>query len=167
MRRTIAPLLLLTLVLACQGDGPTEPTQEVEAFDLVAALRDPPDLSGLLPELERRVFIHYRRGAVRPDNPGGGNGNGNGKEDPPEEEPSTSTCFSFLANGAGWNAEEPYVSTFPINSPVDTWNYEAAIFGGEEALEAGEEFPAFTGELDEVNPSSNAIRHLTDPPAPI
>ena len=79
MRRPIAPLLLLTLVLACQGDGPTEPTEQAEPFDLVAALRGPPDLTGLLPELERRVFIHYRRGFERPDGAGGGNGNGNGK----------------------------------------------------------------------------------------
>ncbi len=165
MRRSIAPLLLLTLVLACQGDGPTDPTQEVEAFDLVAALRGPPDLTGLLPELERRVFIHYRRGAARPSNPGGGNGNGNGngEDDPPEDE--SSQCFSFLANGAAWNAPEPYVTTFAL--PTATWDAVGAdIFGGGTVIhedDMEEDFP-FTGDLDEVNsaqfgvyPNANVI----------
>ena len=109
MRRAIPSLLFLAFVLACQGDGPTEPTEEFEAFNLAAKLRGPPDLSGLLPELERRVFIHYRSGFGKPE--------GRGKKPPKEE---TSQCFSFMANGAGWNVVEPYVTTFAL--PTDTWD---------------------------------------------
>ena len=114
---------------------------------MVAALRGPPDLSGLLPELERRVFIHYRRGFARGGN---ANGNNNGNEDPPEE--GASTCFSFLANGAAWNGVADYVSTFAITTSVGEWNAAANNVGADIfGTRVGGEVPPFTGDLDEVN----------------
>ncbi len=141
--RIPAALLVVVLVIGC-ADGPTMPPSDVaastEEFNLAARLVGPPDLSGLLPELERRVFIHYRSGSARPE--------GRSKKPPKEE---TSQCFSFMANGAGWTDVEPYVTTFAL--PTDTWDDEAAslgadIFGDGTVVGSVREFD---GDLDEVN----------------
>lgn len=129
MRRTLSFLILTAAVSACQADSPVAPS----AQDLQASLHSPPDLSGLLPQLERRVFIHYRRGSARPE--------GRGK--PPKN--GTSECFSPLAKGAIWRSTEPYRTTFPL--PVATWEFNNDIFGEEEAGD----IPFFTGDLDEIN----------------
>ncbi len=144
-----AALLVVVLVIGC-ADGPTMPPSVVAVppaeFDLAARLAGPPDLSGLLPQLERRVFIHYRRGFAKPNGrgkPGGGGG---------------SKCFSLLAKGAKWKTVEPYRTTFAV--PVGTWEFGNDIFGEEE----DGTIPEFTGDLDEINtaqfgpyPNPNAI----------
>jgi hypothetical protein len=111
MRRAFPLLILAITVSACQDDSPVEPTILV---DPEASAQAPPDLSDQLPGLERRVFIHYRRGFEKPDgvgNPGGGG----------------SRCYSLLANGAHWKTIEPYQTTFSL--PVATWEFNNQIFG--------------------------------------
>ena len=73
MRRALSVLIFALAASACQGDSPVGPT----APDLHASLLAAPDLTGLLPQLERRVFIHYRRGFARPE--------GRGKKPPKEK----------------------------------------------------------------------------------
>ncbi|MCZ6761058.1 MAG: matrixin family metalloprotease [Gemmatimonadetes bacterium] len=134
MRRLLQFLIVTVLVMAC-SDIPQEPT--VASGDLHARLTSPPDLSGILPELERRVFIHYRPGYARPEGrgkPGGGNGG--------------SSCFSLLANGAKWKTIEPYRTSF-ASLPVATWEFNNEIFGPSESgpIPGIEKF----GELDSLN----------------
>ncbi len=129
MRRAVPFLLLTAAVLACQSDNPVGPT----APGLHERLTSPPDLSGLLPQLERRVFIHYRRGFARPEGRGKPTKNG------------TSQCFSLLAKGASWKTVEPYRTTFAV--PVGTGEFNNDIFG---PVEAGS-IPTFTGDLDNIN----------------
>lgn len=129
MRRAVPFVLLTAAVLACQSDNPVGPT----APGLHERLTSPPDLSGLLPQLERRVFIHYRPGFAKPE--------GRGK--PPKK--GTSECFSLLAKGASWKTVEPYLSTFDV--PVGTWEFNNEIFGQKK----GGLIPEFTGDLDEKN----------------
>ncbi len=99
-------------------------------------LTSPPDLSGLLPQLERRVFIHYRRGFAKPE--------GKGKT----TKSNTSQCFSLLAKGASWKTVEPYRTTFAV--PVGMWEFNNNIFGEEENV-ASEDIEEFTGDLDNIN----------------
>ena len=145
MRRVLPFLILAVLVVACSGDTPVEPAA---APDLHAKLTGPPDLSGVLPQFERRVFIHYRPGFARPE----------GKGKPPKEN-GGSQCYSLLAKGAKWKTIERYrTSVSPL--PVATWDAVRDIFG---APEAGP-IPAFDGELDGLNtaqlgfyPNNNVI----------
>lgn len=51
------------------------------------------------------AFVRYKKGNAKPDNPG--NGNGNGGSDGGGD--TTSTCFSFISNGAKWNTVENYI----------------------------------------------------------
>ena len=43
--------------------------------------------------LERVQFIHWKKGWAKPDGVGGG--------------PKTSSCYAFIARGAGWRVVEP------------------------------------------------------------
>ncbi len=135
MRRAVPFVLLTAAVLACQSDNPLGPT----APGLHERLTSPPDLSGLLPQLERRVFIHYRPGFARPKDRG----------KPPKN--GTSECFSLLAKGASWKKVEPYLSqsSLSLGVPVATWefNSDIDIFG----QKVGGSMPEFTGVLDEIN----------------
>ncbi len=133
MRRAVPFLLLTAVVLACQSDNPVGPTVP----GLHERLTSPPDLSGLLPQLERRVFIHYRRGFAKPEGRGKPTKNG------------TSECFSFLAKGASWKTVEPYRSTFPV--PVRMWEFNNEIFGDGEENVAPDDIEEFTGDLDDIN----------------
>jgi len=130
MRKALPLLLLLAIaVSACQDDSPVEP---LVPADLVASLQSPPDLSGQLPGLERRVFIHFRRGFGQPDGVGKPSDRG-------------APCYSLLGKGASWKTVEPYLSTFSL--PVSTWEFNGEIFGPSR----GGPVPPFTGELDQVN----------------
>lgn len=79
--------------------------------------------------VEGYAFIHYKEGfGHKPQhNPRGGGGNGD----------TTSTCFSFLANGARWKTTETYVvhPSVPnlVGTSLGTWDTEVAfnIFGDE------------------------------------
>lgn len=142
--RRVLPFLGLSLsilVLGCNTDAPFEPAA---APDLHARLTAAPDLSGKLPQLERRVFIHYRRGfAHKPRHPAGGGGPGGGGG-------GTADCYSVLAKGASWTTTEPYFTTFePL--PVATWDEHANIFGAKENWTAPAPFPTFTGDMDGFN----------------
>lgn len=134
MRRAVPFLLLTAAVLACQSDNPVGPT----APGLHERLTSPPDLSGLLPQLERRVFIHYRPGYAKPE--------GRGK---PKKDNGASQCFSLLAKGAKWKTVEDYrTSVSPL--VVGTWNDvqdDGFMFGNS----VGGPIPKFTGDLDEKN----------------
>lgn len=59
-----------------------------------SAPETPPGLENL-PQLEKRVFIHYKKGHVKPENPGA-------KKD------KEATCYGFLAKGLKWT-----------NTPID------------------------------------------------
>lgn len=134
MRRLLPLVILSVLVVAC-SDTPQEPAT---APDLHARLTGPPDLSGLLPELERRVFIHYRPGYAKPE--------GRGK---PKKDNGASECFSVLAKGARWKTVEDYrTSISPL--VVGTWNdvqNDGFMFGNS----VGGIIPEFDGSLDEIN----------------
>ena len=133
MGRALPFLLLTTVVLGCQSGNPVEPTVP----GLHERLTSPPDLSGLLPQLERRVFIHYRRGFAKPKDRGKPTKNG------------TSECFSLLAKGASWKTPEPYRTTFEV--PVATWefNNDIDIFGS--VVDGGPPIGPFTGLMDGEN----------------
>lgn len=51
------------------------------------------------------AFVRYKKDFAQPANPGNGNGKSgnNGSGD------TTSTCFSFISNGAKWNTVEDYI----------------------------------------------------------
>ncbi len=59
------------------------------------------------PPLEKKVFIHYKRGNARPPWAGGGNGGGNENEDSGE--------YKLLAKGVKWK-------TFPVTYVIDPDN---------------------------------------------
>ena len=130
MRRAfLLPILAIT-VSACQDGSPFEPTIRV---DPAASVQGPSDLSAQLAGIERRVFIHYRRGFQKPGGVGGPAGGG-------------SKCYSLLGNGARWKTVEPYLSTFSL--PVATWEFNNDIFGPS----AGGSVPPFNGdEMDDIN----------------
>jgi hypothetical protein len=134
MRRAVPFVLLTAAVLACQSDNPVGPT----APGLHERLTSPPDLSGLLPQLERRVFIHYRPGFAKPKDRG----------KPPKN--GASECFSLLAKGASWTKPEPYRTTFPV--PAGTWEFndDIDIFGSGKLVSANNIEP-FTGLMDGKN----------------
>jgi hypothetical protein len=135
MRRVLPFLIFAVLVVACSGDTPVEPATAPD--DLHAKLTGPPDLSGVLPQFERRVFIHYRPGFARPE--------GRGK---PKKDNGGSKCFSLLGNGAKWKTIEPYSTTF-LTLPVATWNeVDKDIFGRGQLVN---EVREFDGEMDDVN----------------
>jgi hypothetical protein len=92
-----AAAVALVALAACADGGPTEPAVD-PAFSAGANGPDgsPPGLQDRGP-LERVTFIHYKRGFARPPWAGGGGGGGGG-----------STCFAFIANGAGWRTAEPW-----------------------------------------------------------
>lgn len=139
MRRVLPFLSSTILVLGCSTDAPFEPAA---APDLHARLTAAPDLSGKLPQLERRVFIHYRPGYEHKPkhNPGGGGPEGGGG--------GSSNCYSVLAKGASWKTTEPYRTTFEPLPRVTTWEFdEHDIFGVKE----GGTVPPFTGDLDGYN----------------
>ncbi len=134
MRRLLPLVILSVLVVAC-SDAPQEPASTP---DLHAKLTAPPDLSGTLPQLERRVFIHYRPGYAKPE--------GKGK---PKKDNGASQCFSLLAKGARWKTVEDYLTSV---SPlvVGTWNdvqSDGFMFGNS----VGGTIPPFDGELDGLN----------------
>ncbi len=135
MRRLLPFLGLTILVLGCSSDAPLAPAA---APDLHAKLTGPPDLSGILPELERRVFIHYRPGYAKPE--------GRGK---PKKDNGASQCFSLLGKGAKWKTVEDYrTSISPL--VVGTWNdvqNDGFMFGNS----VGGIIPEFDGSLDEIN----------------
>jgi hypothetical protein len=86
--------LIIGGVSACVDEGPISPPMDTPA---ATSAQVPPGLQDRGP-LERVQFIHYKRGFAKPPwAPGGGDG-GTG----------TSTCYAFIANGAGWKNAEPW-----------------------------------------------------------
>ncbi len=71
-----------------------------------SAQSDPNKPAGLdnRPQIEKKVFIHYKKDHVKPENPGGGK----------NKAPS---CYGFLAKGAYWK-------TPPVNIVIDPDNLD-------------------------------------------
>ncbi len=96
LSRAVGVGALMSLGLsACSDDGLVGPPPlgNADASAARASQEAPRGLADRGP-LERVQFIHYRRGFARPPWAGGGAG--------------TSSCYAFIANGAGWTSPEPW-----------------------------------------------------------
>ena len=133
---------LAGLVLsACADDSPLGPAPRSDAA--APAMELPKGLADRGP-LERVQFVHYPRGFARPPGAGGGRGGGGGGGGK-----DTSSCYAFIANGAGWTNPEPWevydntsadgVSPDQLKLRVD-WSlqaWESAADGADIAGEGG------------------------------
>jgi hypothetical protein len=94
-RGTVLTAGLIALALsACADDGPLAPSED-SAPAAAGRASGIPGLQDRGP-LERVQFVHYRRGSAKPPWAGGGGGD------------TGSTCYAFIANGAGWRTPEPW-----------------------------------------------------------
>ena len=92
----VAVSALAGLVLsACADDTPLGPAPRSDAG--APTLELPKGLADRGP-LERVQFVHYPRGFARPPGAGGGKKKDGGT--------TTSSCYAFIANGAGWTSPE-------------------------------------------------------------
>lgn len=95
--------LLVVLVIAMVMLIP-ESSQAGEKIKSQGNDKTPPGLKKIPPGLEKIVFIHYKKGHAKPDNPGKSN-----KSPKPSGE---SKCYDFMGKGVKWN-------TFNIECLID------------------------------------------------
>ena len=88
----------------------------------------PPGLKEIPPGLEKIVFIHYKKGHAKPDNPGKSN-----KSPKPSGE---SKCYDFMGKGVKWKSSPGPCFVHPdllslvpgaISAGGDTWDIETSM----------------------------------------